>query len=74
MQTGSKLTVDNGGHMATVSERLYRDAGEQRLLKQRVQREKELYEIEEANTLANMRSDRHINQKTYRTVNEFMND
>jgi len=44
------------------------------LLKLRIQREKELYEAQEAEAFANMHSDKHINDKTYRTVDEFMSD
>ena len=40
----------------------------------RIQREKERYEAEEAEAFANMHADKHINDKTYRTVDEFMND
>lgn len=57
-----------------MTERLYRDAEESRLLRERVKKEKELYEEREAIILANKRSDKHINEKTYRTVDQFMDD
>jgi hypothetical protein len=57
-----------------VTERLYRDAEESRLLRERIKKEKELYEEREAIILANKRSDKHINEKTYRTVDQFMDD
>ena len=33
-----------------------------------------MYEIKSADAFANMHSDKHINEKTYRTVGEFMGD
>jgi len=39
-----------------------------------MQHEKKEYEIAEAVAFANMNSDRHIHQQTYRTVDQFMRD
>ena len=53
---------------------MYDDAEESRLLRERIVKERELYEEREAIILANKRSDKHILEKTYRTVDQFMDD
>lgn len=53
---------------------MYRDAEDKKMLKERIAREKDRYELEEAEALANYRSDKHVYNRSFRTVDEFMND